>query len=140
MCIPVCLATIPTFSLQNVSSHCTLPHEIKAGLPKPETPDPQNRLNSSSMTANLQESFDKAVELASSPEGGKWPMSNEQKLTMYGCYKQINVGDCTGSRPSMFNPVAQKKFDAWNAIKGTSKDEAMMKYVAIVETFAPDEL
>ena len=33
----------------------------------------------------------------------------------------------------MFDLVGKAKFDAWTELKGTSKDDAMKKYVALVE-------
>lgn len=85
----------------------------------------------------LQESFDLAVELASSSQGSKWPLTSDQKLTLYSCYKQVHVGDCTGDRPSMFNPVARQKYDSWKAVNGMKKEEAMTKYIQVVTEFAP---
>ena len=86
----------------------------------------------------LQTTFDKAVQMASSDEGSKWNMSKDQKLTLYSCYKQVNVGDCTGERPGMFNMVARQKFDAWKAVSGMGKEQAMKKYIDVVANFAPE--
>ena len=91
-----------------------------------------------SSPADLKDTFEKAVKLASSPEGGKWPLSVAQKSTMYGCYKQVNVGPCEGSRPGMFNPVARQKYDAGKEASSLSKEEAMSKYIAVVGEFAPE--
>ena len=91
------------------------------------------------MSANdLKETFEKAVKLASSPEGGKWSLSNAQKTTMYGCYKKVHVGDVQGDRPGMFSPVARQKWDGWKEASALSEEEAMKKYIAIVGEFAPE--
>ncbi|CAB9496922.1 CoA-binding domain-containing protein 5 [Seminavis robusta] len=90
------------------------------------------------MSADLKETFEKATKLASSPEGGKWSLSTAQKSTMYACFKQVNVGDCTGDRPGMFNPINRQKYDAWKAVEGMSKEDAMNKYIDVVEAFVPD--
>lgn len=90
------------------------------------------------MSPALQENFDKAVQLAGDPNlGGKWSLSNNQRLAMYGCYKQVNVGPCPSSedRPGMFQPTARSKYDAWKAHSGLSKQEAMEEYVSIAEKF-----
>lgn len=31
-------------------------------------------------------------------------VTNDDKLTLYGLFKQATTGDCTGSRPGMFDP------------------------------------
>ena len=87
----------------------------------------------------LQNTFDKAVEYASAPDrGGTWPLTNDQKLTMYGCFKQVKVGPCQGDRPSMFNLTARSKYDAWKAASNLSKEQAMKTYISVVQTYAPD--
>lgn len=59
--------------------------------------------------------------------------SNDQLLTLYGLYKQSTEGDATGSRPGMLDLKGRAKFDAWSAQKGVSTEEAMKKYVALVD-------
>jgi diazepam-binding inhibitor (GABA receptor modulating acyl-CoA-binding protein) len=59
--------------------------------------------------------------------------SNEDLLTLYALYKQGSVGDVSGSRPGMLDPVGRAKYDAWARLKGKSKDEAMKRYVAKVK-------
>ena len=59
--------------------------------------------------------------------------SNEQLLDLYGLYKQATEGDTTGSRPGLLDLKGRAKFDAWASRKGTSKDDAMKKYVALVD-------
>jgi diazepam-binding inhibitor (GABA receptor modulator, acyl-CoA-binding protein) len=56
--------------------------------------------------------------------------SNDQKLRAYALYKQAKEGDATGERPGMFNVVARAKYDAWAALKGKTKEDAMIAYVA----------
>ena len=64
--------------------------------------------------------------------------SNEQLLDLYGLYKQATEGDVSGSRPGMFDLKGRAKFDAWAKRKGTSKDDAMKKYVALVDKLAAE--
>jgi len=59
--------------------------------------------------------------------------SNDQLLDLYGLYKQATEGDATGSRPGLFDLKGRAKFDAWAGRKGTSKDDAMKRYVALVD-------
>lgn len=58
---------------------------------------------------------------------------NDTLLQLYALYKQGTDGDVSGDRPGMFDFVAGAKYDAWENLKGTSKDEAQQKYVALVE-------
>jgi diazepam-binding inhibitor (GABA receptor modulator, acyl-CoA-binding protein) len=59
--------------------------------------------------------------------------STDDLLSLYAFYKQATAGDATGSRPGMFDLKGRAKFDAWAKVKGTSKDDAMAKYVALVD-------
>mmetsp|Transcript_3153 Transcript_3153/g.4543 ORF Transcript_3153/g.4543 Transcript_3153/m.4543 type:complete len:402 (+) Transcript_3153:1724-2929(+) len=58
--------------------------------------------------------------------------SNDDKLTMYACYKQATCGDCQIPQPSRFNMVENAKWNAWNGLRGLSKDKAMEEYVGVV--------
>ena len=78
----------------------------------------------------LKEDFEasqaKVKTLASTP-------SNEYLLELYALYKQATVGDVDGKRPGMMDFKGRAKYDAWSERKGVSKDDAMTKYVALVE-------
>ncbi|CAM9467960.1 unnamed protein product, partial [Phaeothamnion confervicola] len=52
---------------------------------------------------------------------------------LYGLYKQANVGDVNTTRPGMFDVAGKAKWDAWNILKGKSKEEAMEAYIVEVE-------
>ena len=60
--------------------------------------------------------------------------ADDVMLKLYSLYKQATAGDVTGERPGMFDLVGKAKYDAWAALKGTSKDDAMQEYVALVDT------
>lgn len=64
--------------------------------------------------------------------------SNDQLLELYAFYKQATEGDATGSRPGMFDLKGRAKFDAWAKAKGIGKDDAMKKYVALVDRLAAE--
>jgi acyl-CoA-binding protein len=59
--------------------------------------------------------------------------SNEDLLELYGLYKQATEGDVAGARPGMLDLKGRAKYDAWTRRKGTTKDEAMKGYVALVK-------
>jgi acyl-CoA-binding protein len=55
-------------------------------------------------------------------------------LDLYALFKQGSVGDVQGSRPGMLDLKGRKKYDAWAAVKGTSAERAMERYVALVDS------
>ena len=57
--------------------------------------------------------------------------SDEKKLEIYSLYKQATCGDCNIPQPGITEVVAKAKWDAWNASKGISQDEAKEKYIEI---------
>ena len=79
---------------------------------------------------SLQEQFDQA--LADSKNLPERP-DNMTLLKIYALYKQASAGDVEGKRPGFTDMVGRAKFDAWEALKGTAKDEAMQQYVDLIE-------
>ena len=59
--------------------------------------------------------------------------SNDQLLALYAFFKQATEGDVSGARPGLLELKGRAKYDAWAGRKGLSKDEAMKKYVALVD-------
>ncbi|MCL4846821.1 MAG: acyl-CoA-binding protein [Acidobacteria bacterium] len=58
---------------------------------------------------------------------------NDTLLRLYALYKQATSGDVSGDRPGMFDFVAGAKYDAWAALQGTSREQAMRDYVDLVD-------
>ena len=79
---------------------------------------------------SLQEQFDQAQ--ADSKNLSERP-DNMTLLKIYALYKQASTGDTDGKRPGFTDMVGRAKFDAWEALKGTSKDEAMQQYIDLIE-------
>jgi len=78
----------------------------------------------------LKENFDKAV--TESKEISKRP-DNETLLQLYSLYKQATEGNVNAEeKPAMFDFVAQAKYNAWTKLKGTSANDAMKQYIALV--------
>lgn len=59
--------------------------------------------------------------------------SNEELLQLYALYKQGTEGDTTEDRPGGFDFKAIAKYDAWEALKGKTREEAMVNYVSLVK-------
>ena len=81
--------------------------------------------------ANLKASFEAAV--AASKQLPEKP-DNMTLLKIYSLYKQASEGDVEGKRPGFTDMVGRAKYDAWAAVKGKSKDEAMQDYVDLIES------
>ena len=81
--------------------------------------------------ATLKASFDAAV--AASKQLPDKP-DNMTLLKIYSLYKQSSEGDVEGKRPGFTDMVGRAKYDAWAAVKGKSKDDAMQEYVDLIES------
>ena len=60
--------------------------------------------------------------------------SNDVLLKLYSLFKKGAVGDVNVERPGGFDFVGAAKFDAWEALKGQSKEEAQQAYIDYVES------
>jgi acyl-CoA-binding protein len=58
---------------------------------------------------------------------------NMTLLKIYALFKQGSSGDATGERPGMTDFVGRAKFDAWDQLKGTPREEAMQQYIDLIE-------
>jgi len=116
-----------------LSAHSTTPNNHCKDLRKNSEPPPPV----TAAMSPLQDSFDEAVKIARDPQvGGMWSLSRAQKLQLYGYYKQSTEGPPppTMKQPSILNPAARQKYDAWQEVKTLSKDQAMTKYIQLVQT------
>ncbi|MCC6521318.1 MAG: acyl-CoA-binding protein [Polyangiaceae bacterium] len=59
--------------------------------------------------------------------------STDELLELYSLFKQATVGDVAGARPGMLDPKGRAKFDAWAKHEGLGRDDAMTRYVALVD-------
>ena len=80
--------------------------------------------------STLNEQFEQAA--ADSKKLPERP-DNATMQKLYSLYKQGSVGDVEGSRPGFSDMVGRAKWDAWNALKGQSQDEAKQAYIDLVE-------
>ena len=58
---------------------------------------------------------------------------NMTLLKIYALFKQASSGDAEGKRPGFTDMVGRAKWDAWDALKGTSTDDAMQQYIDLIE-------
>lgn len=80
--------------------------------------------------SELKQTFERAV--ADSKTLTERP-DNMTLLRLYALFKQATEGDASGDRPGFSDFVGRAKWDAWSALKGTTGDDAMREYVALVE-------
>jgi diazepam-binding inhibitor (GABA receptor modulating acyl-CoA-binding protein) len=83
--------------------------------------------------ADLQADFDAAV--ANSKKLSARP-DNATLLKIYGLYKQATAGDNTEKKPGFGDMVGRAKWDAWNACKGTSTEDAKRQYIGLIESLS----
>ena len=88
-------------------------------------------MTDSAITADLQAAFDAAI--AQSKTLTNRP-DNLTLLQLYALYKQGSSGDASGERPGMTDFVARAKCDAWAALQGTSRAQAMRDYIERVHS------
>ena len=65
----------------------------------------------------------------------KKPLTNEERLLMFGFFKQATEGNVKGSQPWKVQLEKRAKWDRWNAIKGMARNDAGKKYVEALEGF-----
>jgi acyl-CoA-binding protein len=75
--------------------------------------------------STLEEAFDLTKKFTSKP-------SNDDLLKLYSLYKQATEGDNQNDPPAGFDFVAAAKHNAWAKIKGMNKEEAVEKYISLV--------
>ncbi|GMT07974.1 hypothetical protein PENTCL1PPCAC_30148, partial [Pristionchus entomophagus] len=93
-----------------------------------------------SMEAKFQAAVDIIQQLLQS---GPLQTSTEDKLRFYALFKHVPKDKIYMGRPGVFSPIERVKWDAWEAVRDLSKEEAMRQYVDTLNEFfedASDEL
>jgi diazepam-binding inhibitor (GABA receptor modulator, acyl-CoA-binding protein) len=83
--------------------------------------------------ADLKAKFEAAA--AASKNLSERP-DNQTLLKIYALYKQGSQGDNAEKKPGFGDMVGRAKWDAWNGLKGTSKDDAMQQYVDLIDSLS----
>jgi acyl-CoA-binding protein len=81
------------------------------------------------MSDDLQRQFQQAAEDVQAL--GERP-DNDTLLKLYALYKQGSEGDVHGSEPGFFDYVGTAKYEAWAKLRGTSREDAMRRYIDLV--------
>jgi diazepam-binding inhibitor (GABA receptor modulator, acyl-CoA-binding protein) len=83
--------------------------------------------------SDLNADFEAAV--ANSKKLSQRP-DNATLLKIYGLYKQATLGDVAEKKPGFGDMIGRAKWDAWNACKGTSGDDARQQYVDLIQSLS----
>lgn len=80
--------------------------------------------------SDLQHAFERAAEdikrLGTRPD-------NDTLLKLYALFKQGAEGDVAGEPPGFFDFVGTAKYEAWAKLRGLSREDAMRRYIDLVE-------
>ena len=84
--------------------------------------------------SNLDIEFKKAIQrVRHAPKEN--PPLDEVRLNFYAYYKQAINGDVQDEAPSVFWFKARAKWNAWNRLRGITKDKAKEYYISLVNKF-----
>ena len=81
--------------------------------------------------SDLKQEFEQASERVKQLEERP---DNDTLLKLYALYKQGAEGDVSGERPGFFDFVGVAKYEAWEKLKGTDQEEAMKRYIELVDS------
>ncbi len=81
------------------------------------------------LTANFEAAVASSTQLSEKPD-------NQTLLKIYSLYKQATEGDNSAAKPGFADIVARAKWDAWNALKGTSADDAKQQYIDLINSLS----
>ncbi|KAI9307403.1 acyl-CoA-binding protein [Cunninghamella echinulata] len=87
----------------------------------------------SSTSYETQFQFSRALKVVRSmPINSRWQPPVNDKLQLYGLYKQATEGDCTVPKPSSRDIVRLAKWKAWDQLRHLSPVEAQKQYIILV--------
>ena len=81
----------------------------------------------SQLTLDFESAVASTQELTQRPD-------NATLLKLYALYKQATQGGIQNAKPGLTDLVGRAKWEAWNALKGTTADDAMQRYIDLVDT------
>jgi acyl-CoA-binding protein len=67
----------------------------------------------------------------------KYQASDEQKLLIYGFFKQSTQGDCGGETPPVSDWVTFSKHKVWASLHGVPKEVAKRQFLQVLNNVAP---
>ncbi|XP_051966583.1 acyl-CoA-binding protein-like [Xyrauchen texanus] len=76
--------------------------------------------------AEFQKAAEEVKQLKAKP-------TDAEMLEIYSLYKQATIGDVNTAQPGLLDFTGKAKWDAWEAKKGMSKEDAVKAFIANVE-------
>jgi acyl-CoA-binding protein len=61
-------------------------------------------------------------------------MTDDELLQIYSLFKQGTVGNNNTEKPGMLDFKGKAKWEAWNKLKGKSKEQAQTEYIELART------
>ena len=77
--------------------------------------------------------LNKQFEEAASSVNTLRELSNDEKLTLYGYYKQATIGDVNTVMPYFWDRVNLAKWNSWEKCKGLTEEDAKKNYVDFIK-------
>jgi diazepam-binding inhibitor (GABA receptor modulating acyl-CoA-binding protein) len=74
----------------------------------------------------MEETFNISIDLIKTLSN---KLSKDELIDVYKYYKQAQIGDININKPNFFNIKESTKWEAWNSVKGLSKEKAMEEYI-----------
>jgi len=127
-------ALAPSSPTQGQRSPAPSPEKDAEPVGQPETPAPAAADSPPAPCETPKEAFEAALAWVKGPENSLKGVPNERKLNLYKFYKQATEGNVKGAQPWAAQIEARAKWDAWNAAKGLSPEDAMKRYVEELES------
>ena len=81
-----------------------------------------------------EETFNKSAAAIKASANENIKMTDDELLQLYSLFKQGTVGDNTTNKPGMFDFKGKAKWEAWNKVKGKSKEDAQVEYTSLAKS------
>ena len=86
------------------------------------------------MASALDRTFQTAVDAIRNAPTDLATPSQTTQLQFYASYKQATKHDAPTTSPAWFRFTDRAKWDAWDALRGTTQDQAKTMYVQLTNT------
>ena len=67
-------------------------------------------------------------------------VTDDDRLQLYGLFKQVTVGNINTTKPWAFEFVAAAKWNAWKSYENWSKEKAKLGYLFVVKKLSGNEM
>lgn len=81
-----------------------------------------------------EETFNKAAAAIKASANENIKMTDDELLQIYSLFKQATVGDNNTNKPGMLDFKGKAKWEAWNKVKGKSKEDSRAEYIALAKS------